>query len=243
VPTEDHDLQVEICTISAYWESSKHEVTTTNGVFVVQTASSIDSGPGIPKDKASISISREGLPFLKTANFKRRVSYEKRINARLDADLAVIFATILSEVPRLDSLSPVMFRMDKPNDDPQNVTVFDIQMTRYGYGYGEWSVSIYLSLTVITIYCSVIFGYIAYILITGSTSTAWNSAIELVVLALQSRSPDHLGHTSVGINSMETFREAVGVRVNDSDRLELVFAHDRNVGPRDLRRVVPNKAY
>jgi hypothetical protein len=131
VPTEDHDLQVEICTISAYWESSKHEVTTTNGVFVVQTASSIDSGPGIPKDKTSISISREGLTFLKTANCKRRVGYEKRINARLNADLAVTFATILSEVPRLDSLSPIIFRIDKLNDDLQNVTVFDIQMTRY----------------------------------------------------------------------------------------------------------------
>jgi hypothetical protein len=47
----------------------------------------------------------------------------------------------------------------------------------------------------------------------------------------------------VGIESMETFREAVEVRVNDLDRLELVFVHDRNVGARNLRKVVPNKAY
>jgi hypothetical protein len=67
--------------------------------------------------------------------------------------------------------------------------------------------------------------------------------MEFVMFALQSRSPDHIGHTSVDINSLKTYQEAVGVGVNSDDELELVFAHDRDVGARSLRKVVLNKAY
>jgi hypothetical protein len=66
-------------------------------------------------------------------------------------------------------------------------------------------------------------------LITGATSTAWNSAIELVLLALQSKPHEHLGHTSSGIDSIQTLTESVDIRINQQNELELVFAHDCDI--------------
>lgn len=89
--------------------------------------------------------------------------------------------------------------------------------------------------------------HLVYILTTGTTSTAWDSALELLVLALQSRRPQHLANTSVGVEKMATFRELVGIRANLDDELEFVFANDRDV-LKDVRngklqKVVRNKAY
>ena len=80
-------------------------------------------------------------------------------------------------------------------------------------------------------------------LFTGSSSTAWNSSIELVALALQSNRPDHLGNVSVGIDNLSTPNEGVGIRANEDNELELVFAHDRDIGSRGLRKVQTNKEY
>lgn len=76
--------------------------------------------------------------------------------------------------------------------------------------------------------------------------------MELVVLALQSKEPDDLGHVSVGLDSMDTFRRTVGIRVNTvpvgdtgerRERLELVFEHDNDGEKRDLTKLVKNRAY
>ena len=99
-----------------------------------------------------------------------------------------------------------------------------------GFSYGATTTYVLLSIAVITSYCLVTIAYVLYILVSGSVSTAWNSAIELVACALQSKRPGHLGHTSVGINSLEAMRQNVGIRVNAEEELELVFANDRGTG-------------
>ncbi|KAH5752356.1 hypothetical protein HBI65_214070 [Parastagonospora nodorum] len=126
---------------------------------------------------------------------------------------------------------------------PVNTTIFKFGLTVYGYGYGTRSTSVNLAMAVIFTYCIITILYIIYTIITGSSSTAWNSGIELVTLALQSKKPDHLGHTSVGIDSIKTFGESVAIRVNADDELELVFAHDRDFEKRGLRKIERNKEY
>lgn len=130
-----------------------------------------------------------------------------------------------------------------PGSDASNPTAFTMTTTLYDYGYRSISMSVRLSIVTISTYHTIIVLYIVYILVTGSTSTAWNSAIELVVLALQSKKPDHLGNTSVGIDSVKTFSQSVGIRVNKDDELELVFAHDADTDKRGLRKIERNKGY
>jgi hypothetical protein len=98
-------------------------------------------------------------------------------------------------------------------------------------------------MAVLCFYCVVTVLYLAYMLFTGYSSTAWNPSIELVALALQSNRPDHLGNVSVGIDYLSTFNEGVGIRANANNELELVFAHDRDIGSRGLRKVQTNKEY
>lgn len=119
----------------------------------------------------------------------------------------------------------------------------DFQAIKYAYGYNSNLASVRLSLAVILAYCIITATYLCYFLITGTTSTAWNSAIELVALAWQSKKPDHPGRIGVGIDSVETFKQGVGIRVNKDDELELVFANDRDLETRGLRKIERNMVY
>ncbi|KAH6644720.1 hypothetical protein C7974DRAFT_26777 [Boeremia exigua] len=129
---------------------------------------------------------------------------------------------------------------------------FRVDAFIYGLGYGSTQVLFGVSTAVMITYCLITLLYLTYINITGHTSLAWNSATELIMLALQSKDPGDLGHISVGIDSMETFRRSVGIRVNtvivgDTEapkpRLELVFEHDTSNDDRVLTKVERNKAY
>jgi hypothetical protein len=131
--------------------------------------------------------------------------------------------------------------------DISSLTAFTIDAMTSGFGFGSTDTATRLSLAVVITTL-----YIVYINITGHTSIAWNSATELIMLALQSKKPDNIGHVSVGLDSMETVRRSVGIRVNTSnvadtgegiERLELVFEHDEGMEKRDLKKVERNKAY
>jgi hypothetical protein len=124
-----------------------------------------------------------------------------------------------------------------------NKSVFERRSTLYAYGYTTNSTSVRLALAVILAYCIVTIAFLIYILVTGYTSTAWNSAIELVALALQSRKPEYPGHTAVGIDSLHTLNQGVGIRVNKDDELELVFASDRDLDSKGLRKIERNVVY
>lgn len=121
-----------------------------------------------------------------------------------------------------------------------------------GFGYGSTDTPSKLAAAVITTYCLMSLLFVAYTINTGHTSIAWDSAMELIVLALQSKEPDGLGHVSVGLDSMDTFRRTVGIGVNTvpvgdtgetRERLELVFEHDNDGEKRGLTKVARNRAY
>jgi hypothetical protein len=156
-------------------------------------------------------------------------------------ELAAAFALAISNIPA-KNVSILTF--SKPEDDrPKGNLTLTSQITWYGHGYCNDANSVRLSLAVILAYCTITVAYLIYILITGSTSTAWNAAIEIVALALQSRKPEYPGHMAVGIDSLDTFNQGVGIRVNGDNELELVFASDRDIETRGLNKIIKNKVY
>lgn len=224
-------LIVTTCTISAYWTSGEVQwmISQSTGIHgQVQTGplSTIEryNVTPITLDPTSVDVGHgTELP---------RVMYGQE-----EAFLSGAFALAIAEHPRhlyVDVQAPL-------GRDASNSTAFTFITRFHGYGYSTTSVFITLSSVTISLYCVVTVLYMSYILITGSTSTAWSSAIELVALALQSNKPDHLGEISVGIDSLETFNQGVGIRVNKENRLELVFNQDQNT--RYLGKIIKNKVY
>ncbi|KAH7086797.1 hypothetical protein FB567DRAFT_51523 [Paraphoma chrysanthemicola] len=241
--TETELLRAEysICSLTAYWDTAESslvfnemmdqptrsprvsELKETNRRNITLNAANMTLNPNDPEMMwgGFMNIGFENLP----------------------TNLAMMLAVAISETSNL--------AQSKVNFANQSATFMDglskaaVRSIWYGYGYCADSTSIRLSLAVILAYCIITVAYLSYILISGETSTAWNSAIELVVLALQSKKPDYpgQGHTGVGIDSLDTFRQGVGIRVNNDNELELVFANDRDIEKRGLRKIERNTAY
>lgn len=143
-------------------------------------------------------------------------------------------------------------RYDSPAmNDLTSQTRIKIEGTITGFGFSSTETTTQISLAVIVVYCLIGILYVAYIFTTVHTSIAWNCATELIMLALRSKEPNDLGHVSVGLESMDTLRQSVGIRVHAvnigeteevEEKLELAFEHDDD-GKRMLTKVERNKAY
>ena len=129
------------------------------------------------------------------------------------------------------------------SDERCNMLSFTI--TQSGYGYNASTTPVILSLVILGLYCVLAGGHLIRIFCTRTTCTAWDTSAELVALALQSKCPEieHMKNTSVGIETMATFREPVGIRENEEGRLVLVFMNDPGQDKRVLKKVEVNKAY
>jgi hypothetical protein len=243
LPSKQMPLEVVTCRVSAYWNTAQATLIWNQGVRLPT-----ETGPIAelePRDVRNITLNTTGIDMLHSVEFARVVRYRPHI------DLAVRFGLTISNLPHFFMLRSTYFSYyDERKQWGYNLTDFkdtvkvtDIETNLYAYGYTTHSTSVRLSLAVILAYCIVTVTYLVYILITGSTSTAWNSAIELVALALQSKKPDYPGCTAVGIDSLNTFKQGVGIRVNGDNELELVFASDRDLDVRGLRKIEKNVAY
>lgn len=190
----------------------------------------------IPNDSQPISFDWAKIPGRYTTEYRDMI-LDPAIGG--STGLAVPIASVISEIPWVSSLISLGARnvLNGP------YTEMVIKAASHRYGFGTSSTSARSALAVITLYCFVTVVYLSHILMSGHTSTAWNSATEFVVLASQSERTRRLRHTSVGINSIDTYREPVGIRVNRKDELELVLANDRDGNVRRLRRVAPKQAY
>lgn len=128
--------------------------------------------------------------------------------------------------------------------DPSTLVRMDLQIYRSEYGYDSKSVPVRFALVVFGLYVMVTASYIIYTLVTGETGTSWNSVADLVMLALNSRKPPaEMGSTSIGVDSIVTFREPVNVRINDVNTAELVFDKEVSADEGSLTRVRRNIAY
>ena len=125
-------------------------------------------------------------------------------------------------------------------------SAFQVIGTIDGFGHGATDTSIRLSVAVMLAYCIIATLYVSHIIATGHTSIAWDSATELIILALQSKEPAGLGHISVVLDPMETFRKGVGIKVSTIDdngtgqakeKLQLVFEDAEETRKRGLTKV------
>ncbi|KAH6625560.1 hypothetical protein C7974DRAFT_455777, partial [Boeremia exigua] len=223
-------LYATTCTVSAYWNTGEIQYFVNGFTTIAQTKSlsirrQLDAQPII-------------LNFTHADTFRASRFHYLMEMFEMGRSLAQVLAVTLANLPNPDDQWHDRLQTATPNS-----TALYFVITNYGYGYGAKSTPVYLSMAVLTVYCAITASYMLYTLITGSASTAWNSGTELFALALQSKKPDHLGHTSVGIDSIKTFSEGVGVRVNAENELEIVFANDRDTGTRNLTKIVRNRAY
>ena len=127
--------------------------------------------------------------------------------------------------------------------DPASLTQIETQTLEHGYGYDTSTVTVRLSIVVVTAYILAIVAYLLYTLITGTTATSWDTVAELVTLALHSKRPESLRGTSVGIDTLQTFRQPLNIRVNREDELEIVFSDEKEQLLGRYTNVVPNAKY
>lgn len=231
----------ESCSLAAYWNNAESKVIV-DAPDANLEAGTIQTERTTTMDRRGfrqISLNLTGLDMLWDPQFSSRVQ-----NSSYAAGLVGAFALAIAEVPTNINQSQSHAALLAMQSSPDNINV-TAHKNMYGYGYTADSTALRLSLAVISIYCIVAIVYIIYILTTGAASTSWNSAIEVVALALQSKKPEYhnQGHTSAGIASMNTLRQNVGIRVNNNNELELVFANDRSLDKSGLRKVERNTAY
>lgn len=108
-------------------------------------------------------------------------------------------------------------------NDTADLAVTSYQEYLTGYSYNSNDITAKLSLAVLSTYTVIVIGYLGFSLITGYTATSWDSIAELVTLALNSTRPGGMAHTSVGIDTLDTFRRPVRIRVADDNSCELLF--------------------
>ena len=137
--------------------------------------------------------------------------------------------------------------LDRSNTDwtdTKTLAQFEIQHYLSGYGYDSSTTAVRLSLAVLLTYICVTVAHLIYTLITGNVATSWDSIAELVTLALNSQRPDSLENTSVGVDTLETFRQLVNIRVNDENSAEIVFrGRGKRGSTTKYNEVVRNEKY
>jgi hypothetical protein len=247
---------IQVCTVSPFWRTVETTLAVANTGILIQTDIPTSMESMANDALRSIIIDPEGIPALAQPCLIEGF-FEEYVNP---FNLAACFAVAISWIPgrdphdkNVDKESYLVRGFDRSElVDSAPMTAYRIDATIHGFGYGSNNISTSLSLTVMMAYAIIISIYVGYTIATGHTSIAWGSATELIMLALQSKVPDHLGHISVGIDSVKTFQQNVGIRVSTVDigdtgetieQLELVFEHDQDASRRELKQVERNKAY
>lgn len=246
----DVTASVTACSLSAYWNSGEVQTRYNEAFTLVATGQSSTMEQSAHR---KITLDIAGDHPMQSAKFNSALMgmLETRHLGGFGREgiLAAALVIWIAKVPTSVSVKQSkrrdasFFSEYPPEKDIEDYTPYKFLVTQYGYGYGMRSTSVYLSMTVLLLYCVVTIGYMLYTFATGLASTAWTSGAELLALALQSKRPDHLGYTGVGIDSAKTLGESVGIRVNTDNEVELVFAQDRDFNTRGLQKVKQNAEY
>lgn len=240
-----------VCTVNSFWHRTLTTLVPVNMGSMIQT--------GLPESKEAI-LKGDMTKIVLDIGFMS--SLGSPCGNILGTRLALCIADALSWIAGFQQIdgnpdSNFQYRAahgyyGTESIDLTKMNTFEVVETIDGYGYGSQDMSIRLSVAIMVAYCVITIAYVAYIISTGHTSIAWDSATELIMLALQSKEPAGLGHISVGLDSMDTFRKGVGIRVSsiedegtgqEVERLELVFEDDVEDKKRGLAKLKRGKAY
>lgn len=80
-------------------------------------------------------------------------------------------------------------------------------------------------------------------MLSGISSTAWDSAAEMIVLAMNSSSTDILQNTCAGIIGKKIFETPVRILVTDKQHLELVFGEETEFTTGSMSSLMMNEEY
>ena len=127
--------------------------------------------------------------------------------------------------------------------DPTTLTHQVSHAYRQGFGYNINGVTVKLSVAVVGIYCIIATVFLIWTLVTGLSASHWDNNSELFMLGVNSRRPGHMGHTSVGLETLSSYREPVHIRANQEQSLELVFENDLAAKGVLWEEVQLNRAY
>ncbi|KAL9617461.1 MAG: hypothetical protein Q9160_007724 [Pyrenula sp. 1 TL-2023] len=103
-----------------------------------------------------------------------------------------------------------------------NVTTLVAQVTVNGYAYSHKGLVQCVAIAVLGVYCLFALTHFFYSGLTGWTSNSWDSAPEVVALAMSSQPSKKLENTGAGIQTVELYEEKVQIKARD-DHLEIVF--------------------
>ena len=141
------------------------------------------------------------------------------------------------------------FLLELPNGPVQctDCTILEVKHAYYGWLYNRDGTSIKLATAVMITYCALAVGHMFYLGSTGISSGCWDSAAEIVALAMNSASTQHLQNTCSGIIGMKPFKTRVRIlatanAAGEHDHLELVFGEKTEAQGRGVRMEF-NKEY
>lgn len=118
--------------------------------------------------------------------------------------------------------------------------MFEVEYSYYGWIYSASGTTTRLAISVMLTYCALVLGHIIYSAKSGVSSTAWDSAAELVALAINSTPTQILQNTCAGIVGRQAFKTPVRVMATAPRHLELVFGEVKDPNAQTLRM---NKKY
>lgn len=109
--------------------------------------------------------------------------------------------------------------------DPSQLAKFTVQVDVNGYAYASQGATMILSCVVLLSYCVLAGIHSTFVLITRTSSNAWDSVSEVTALAMQSQPTKVLKNTCAGIHTTRVFSNLVKVvRTGpQKDHLELDF--------------------
>lgn len=109
-------------------------------------------------------------------------------------------------------------------------TVFEVDHSIQGYAYSVNGTLTKIAVAVMIGFCILATAHSVYLATTGLSSATWDSAAEVVALAMNSTPTRLLQNTCAGITSARTFQTRVRVLASDNgngngkdEHLELVF--------------------
>lgn len=126
-------------------------------------------------------------------------------------------------------------------DRCKSCLLFEVDHSFLGWLYNTRGASKKLAIFNMFLYCVLVLGHIIYCAVTGISSTAWDSAAELVALAMNSSPTQVLHNTCAGIIGRRALMSPVRVLVREPGHLELVFGKDKIT--QDGSKLVVNQQY
>lgn len=119
-----------------------------------------------------------------------------------------------------------------------------VYLTQHGYGFNLAGTTVKLALAVLILYQVIVVMFFTWTFKVGLASLSWDSVGDLLMLALNSKTPNFLGHTSAGIESLQTYGQDVRVMASTSgNEVELLFDNDPQIDWDLYERVEVNVAY